>query len=113
MDISLNDADLKVAHANGIDPKAVARLKYKYGKGGLAGVGLLSMGKGGFLDTGLGTGPIPPTNPGWLNDAPGVPIRTIVEPEDSDDELVKDPAGLLVKPMRVLFPNRQYATGQK
>ncbi len=103
-EISLNDADLKIARTIGIDLKAVARLKYKYGRGGLSGVALLSMGKGGFLDTGLGTGPIPPTNPGRLTDKGGVPIRTIIEPEDSDDDEVRDPAGLLVRPMRVIFP---------
>jgi hypothetical protein len=41
MSISLNAADIKVAHAMGIDPKAVAMLKYKHGAGGLANVALL------------------------------------------------------------------------
>jgi hypothetical protein len=101
-EISLNDADIKVAHKMGIDLKTVARLKYQHGRGGLSGVALL--GKGGFLDTGLGTGPIPPTNPGRITDKGGVPVKTVIEPENSDDELVKDPAGLMVRPMRVIFP---------
>ena len=39
-------------------------IKYKHGKGGLSGVALL--GKGGYLDTGLGTGPIQATDPGRI-----------------------------------------------
>ncbi len=60
---------------------AEPRLSLLQPRDGLSGVALLSMGKGGFLDTGLGTGPIPPTNPGRLTDQGGVPIRTIIEPE--------------------------------
>jgi hypothetical protein len=102
---SLNDHDIRVAHAMGIDPKAVAMIKYKHGKGGLCGIALFSEEK--TNPYGAKISPIPPTNPGRLNDKPGAPIRTIIEPEDSDGELVRDPAGLLVKPMRVLFPVAQ------
>ena len=49
----LNDADLRVAHAMGIDPKAVAFLKFRHGKGGLAGVAL-------FKADGLPRSPFPP-----------------------------------------------------
>ncbi|MGA8643880.1 hypothetical protein [Candidatus Binatus sp.] len=108
VDISLNDSDIKVARNMGIDPKAVARLKYKHGKGGLAGVALL--GKGGYLGTGLGTGPIPPTDAGWLNDEPGVPIRDVREKENSDDEDVRRPDGSIGKPVQqlgigIVYPN--------
>ncbi len=102
-EISLNDADIKVAHAMGIDPKAVAMLKYKFGKGGLAsGVALLSLD--GFLDTGLGTGSIPPTNPGRITDKGGVPVRTVVAPEDSDAEDLPG-VGRPVRTIGVTFPS--------
>ncbi|HXN85587.1 MAG TPA: hypothetical protein VN867_05925 [Candidatus Binataceae bacterium] len=101
-EISLNDADIRVARMMDIDPKAIARLKFQYGKGGLAsGVALLSMD--GFLDTGLGTGKIPPPDPGRLTDKGGVPIRTIIEPEDSDDETVGGPDGSAGRPRRALY----------
>ena len=108
-EISLNDADIRVARALGNDPKAVARLKYKYGKGGLAsGVALLSMD--GFLDTGLGTGPIPATNPGKITAKGGVGIRVVVEPENSDAEDVRRPDGSIGKPVQqlgigIVYPN--------
>ncbi len=38
--------------------------------------------------------------------------RTMVEPENSDAEDVRDPAGIIGRPMRVIFPNRAYADGK-
>jgi hypothetical protein len=106
----LNDADLKVAHAMGIDPKAVTAMKSAHGKGGLAVVALHT-GTGldgfGYPSPFHPVKPVPPTNPGKITKDGGVPVKTIVEPEDSDDEMVRDPAGLLVRPMRVIFPVRQ------
>jgi hypothetical protein len=102
--LSLNDSDIRVAHAMGIDPKAVAMVKYKHGKRGLAGVSL----HGG---SGLPRSPFPPAksipgdtgiNPGDMDDEL---VKTVLEPENSDDEDVKDPAGIVGPPMRVLFPD--------
>jgi hypothetical protein len=110
-EISLNDADLRVARAMKIDAKSVARIKYKHGRGGLSGVALHA---GGPLD-GFGypspfhpVKPAPSTDPGGLDSKP---VPTVIEPENSDDEMVRDPAGLLVRPMRVIFPVN--ATDQK
>jgi hypothetical protein len=107
-EISLNDADLKVARAMGIDAKSVARIKHEHGRGGLSGIALHA---GGPLD-GFGypspfhpVKDAPATNPGRITKGGGVPVRTIIEPENSDDEDVKDPAGIITRPMRVLFPS--------
>jgi hypothetical protein len=106
-EISLNDADIKFAHALGVDPKAVAMIKYKHGRGGLSGV-TLHAGTGldgfGYPSPFHPVKPAPATDPGKITEDGGVPVRTIVEPEDSDGETVKDPAGLLTRPMRVIFP---------
>ncbi len=39
----LNDADIKVAHAMGIDPKAIAAVKYRHGRRGLSGIPLIAL----------------------------------------------------------------------
>ena len=44
--------------------------------------------------------PIPPTNPGWLNDKPGAPISTIIEPE-------------VTRPSRILFPDGSTSSTRK
>jgi hypothetical protein len=98
---SLNDADIRVARAMGNDLKAVANIKYKHGRRGLAGVALHADGN----PYGAPALRYKQTDPGRITDEGGVPVRTIVEPEDSDAEMVKDPAGLIVRPARVLFPN--------
>ena len=103
VDISLNDADLKVARAMAIDPKSVAMLKYKHGKGGLAGVAL-------FADDGRASSPFPPagkfkpTNPGKITDDGGVPVRTVVEPEDSDSDDLPG-IGRPVRTIGLTFPD--------
>ena len=75
----------------------------RHGQRGFSGVALFSDERSNPY--GVKIAPIPPTNPGALTDTGGVPIRTVVEPEDSDSEEVKDPAGIITRPSRVLFPD--------
>jgi hypothetical protein len=100
---SLTPAQRCVNAALGIADTEVATMIKRHGKGGLAGVALFSEEK--TNPYGVKIGPIPPTNPGALTDTGGVPIRTVIEPEDSDSEEVKDPAGVITRPSRVLFPD--------
>jgi hypothetical protein len=102
---SLTPAQRCVNAALGIADADVATMIKRHGKGGLAGVALLSEERS-TNPYGVKIARIPATNPGWIDDAtPGVPVIEIREPDDSDAELVRDPAGLLIKPSRVLFPD--------
>jgi hypothetical protein len=90
---SLNDNDLKVAHAMGIDPKSVSRLKYRFGKGGLSGVALLSKDTSSPYGT-----PSPnykPTDPGDIDD----------DDSSAEADELPDPAGIVGQPAGVRFPN--------
>jgi len=86
---SLTDADIKVAHALGIEPKAVAMLKYTHGRKGLAGVALFANAPGSEPYPGKrATSPFPkatdwkPSNPGTLGTEP--------EADADDDEVDTD-----------------------
>jgi hypothetical protein len=81
----LTEADIAVARALGVNLKDVSALKYAHGQGGLNGVALLADERS---KSPFGTLPpkYVPTNPGLLTDEGGVPVRTIIEPEDSDSE---------------------------
>lgn len=110
------EAVRRVAIATGAGVEKATATFRTFGKGGLAGIALHA---GGPLD-GYGYAspfhPVkdaPPTNPGRITSKGGVLVVEVAEPENSDDEMVRDPAGLITRPMRVLFPNRQYAADQK
>ena len=89
----LNDADLRVAHAMGIDPKAVANLKYAHGKGGL-GLRFAS-----FKADGLPRSPFPPArkipgDTGLAGSAPDGDDDLEDEPEEADtDKNLRDAIG--------------------
>ena len=100
---SLTPAQRCVNAALGIADAEVATMIKRHGKGGLSGVALFSEEK--TNPYGVKIAPIPPTNPGRITDTGGAPIRTVIEPEDSDSEEVKDPAGVITRPSRVLFPD--------
>jgi len=72
----------------------------RHGKGGLCGIALFSEER--TNPYGVKISPIPPTNPGWLDSKP---VPTVIEPENSDDEMVRDPAGIITRPSRILFPD--------
>jgi hypothetical protein len=64
---SLDTATIRVARSMGVDLKAAANLKYKFGKGGLSGVALFSDERP-TNPWGIKIRPVPPTNPGRLSD---------------------------------------------
>ncbi|MGA6973803.1 MAG: hypothetical protein WBY93_19400 [Candidatus Binatus sp.] len=93
---SLNDNDIRVARALGVNLTDLARLKYTHGKSGLAGIAL-------HADQNPYGAPAlkyKPTDPGRnLGPEP----RTVVEPEDSDSE---NPTRVLYDPVAgVVYPN--------
>jgi hypothetical protein len=110
----LNDADLKVAHATGAGPKAVAAMKYRYGTRGLAGVSLHEIIK---ADPTKHYPYLPPAkllpgdsglNPGDLD---GSLVRTVIEPENSDDQDVRRSDGTVGRPVQQLGMGVVYPDG--
>jgi hypothetical protein len=105
--IFLNSAEHAVAARMGLKPTDVVALIGKHGRSGLAGVALFANAPGSEPFPGKRqSSPFPPATD-WKPSNPGTlgtePVRTVVEPEDSDGEDVKDPAGVSGPPRRTLY----------
>jgi hypothetical protein len=107
----MTEADLTVAKAMGNDLKAVAQMKYRHGKGGLAGVALFANAPGSepFPAGPRAKSPYP-NAPDWKPLKSGdetdelLRKKVVVAPENSDDEDLPG-IGRPVRTIGVTFPS--------
>ena len=101
--MSLSTAERMVATALGVPLGQFFALKRAHGKGGLAGKDLMAL-KSPFPPAGK----FRPLNPGLVDDKD---VRTVIEPENSDDEDVRRPDGSIGRPVQGLGMGVVYPDG--